>query len=97
MISHAICTHVPDMPGATHGIEGRGRRVIGFHTYVHRYTYTSYMLLNMDQSRGGQKGWGFIHIRYTYVIYSYMHLNMDQRWAEVLGLHTYTCIRRTCF
>ena len=49
MISHAICTHVPDMPGATHGIEGRGRRVIGFHTYVHRYTYTSYMLLNMDQ------------------------------------------------
>ena len=84
MISHAICTHVPDMPGATHGIEGRGRRVIGFHTYVHRYTYTSCMLLNMDQSRGGQKGWGFIHIRYTYVIYSYMHLNMDQRWAEGL-------------
>ena len=72
MISHAICTHVPDMPGATHGIEGRGRRVIGFHTYVHRYTYTSYMLLNMDQRWAEELG---LH---TYTCTSYMLLNIDQ-------------------
>ena len=29
----------------------------------------------------------YIHVYVT----SYMLLNMDQRWAEELGLHTYTC------